>query len=141
VRDADHAIALANASDFGLSASIWSGNTARAARLAERIEAGSVAINDAITVAGMADVPHGGVKLSGHGRSHGLAGLEECVRTKTIVADQFPRWRQAWWFGYGAGYAARIDAFVRFAHGSTLRERLGAIPDVLKLLFSPSRPV
>ena len=141
VRDADEAIALANASEFGLSASIWSRDVARAARLAERIEAGSVAINDSIIVGGMADVPHGGIKHSGYGRSHGIAGLEECVRTKTIVADQFASWRQAWWFGYGPAQTERIDAFVRMAHGPGLRERLSGIVGVLKLLFVPQRPI
>jgi acyl-CoA reductase-like NAD-dependent aldehyde dehydrogenase len=141
VRDADEAIVLANASEFGLSASIWSRDVAAAARLAERIDAGSVAINDSIVVGGMADVPHGGVKHSGSGRSHGMAGLEECVRTKTIVADQFKSWRQAWWFGYGAAQSERIDAYVRFAHGTGIRERLGAVAGLLRLLFSPQRPV
>ena len=141
VRDADEAIALANATEFGLSASIWSRDVARAARLAERIEAGSVAINDSIIVGGMADVPHGGIKHSGYGRSHGMAGLEECVRTKTIVADQFASWRQAWWFGYGPAQAERIDAFVRMAHGPGLGDRLGGIVGVLKLLFAPQRPI
>jgi acyl-CoA reductase-like NAD-dependent aldehyde dehydrogenase len=140
VRDADEAVALANASEYGLAASIWSADTARAARLAERMEVGSVSINDAIVTAGMADVPHGGVKRSGLGRTHGMAGLEECVRTKAIVVDRFPAWRQTWWFGYGARYAAGIDAFVRLAHGTTALERLRAVPPFLKLLLSPRPP-
>ncbi|HVT37579.1 MAG TPA: aldehyde dehydrogenase family protein [Gemmatimonadaceae bacterium] len=140
VRDPDEAVALANASEYGLAASIWSADTARAALLAGRIEAGSVSINDVIVTAGMADVPHGGVKRSGMGRTHGMAGLEECVRTKAIVADRFPSWRQAWWFGYGVRHAAGINAFVRLAHGVRPLERMRAIPPFLKLLFSPGRP-
>ena len=141
VRDAGEAVALANAGDFGLSASIWSGDTARAAQLAGEIRAGSVTINDAIVAAGIADVPHGGVRHSGWGRTHGMAGLEECVRTKATVADRFARWRQAWWFGYGEQHAAGIDAYVRLAHGTSSLDRIRALPLFLKLLFAPKRPV
>jgi succinate-semialdehyde dehydrogenase/glutarate-semialdehyde dehydrogenase len=135
VKDEDEAIALANDSVFGLSASVWSADTARAVRVAEQLEAGSVAINDAVIVAGMADVPHGGVKQSGIGRTHGRAGLEECVRTKAIVADRFTSWRQAWWFGYSAEHEEGIDAFVRVAHSHSLLERLMALPKLISLVF------
>ena len=141
VRDADDAVARANATEFGLSASIWSRDTARATLLAERLVAGSVTINDSIVTAGMADVPHGGLRQSGMGRTHGMAGLEECVRTKAIVADRFPAWRQGWWFGYSREHAAGVDAFVRLAHSTSLWERASAIPAFLRLLFAPSRPV
>jgi acyl-CoA reductase-like NAD-dependent aldehyde dehydrogenase len=141
VKDADEAIALANASEFGLSASIWTADTARAARLAGRIEAGTVVINDSVVIAGMADVPHGGVKQSGIGRTHGKAGLEECVRTKATVIDRFPSWRQAWWFGYSAAHEEGIDAYVRVAHSRSVVERLLALPKFLKFIFKPRRPV
>jgi succinate-semialdehyde dehydrogenase/glutarate-semialdehyde dehydrogenase len=141
VQNADEAIALANASEFGLSASIWSADTARAARMAQRIEAGSVVINDAVVVAGMADVPHGGVKQSGIGRTHGRAGLEECVRTKATVIDRFASWRQAWWFGYSPQHDEGIDAYVRVAHSHSVIERLAALPKFMKFIFKPNRPV
>jgi acyl-CoA reductase-like NAD-dependent aldehyde dehydrogenase len=141
VRDADEAVSLANATEFGLAASIWSRDTARAAKLAERLEAGAVTINDAIVVGGMADVPHGGVKQSGIGRTHGKAGLEECVRTKATVADQFASWRQAWWFGYSREHAEGLDAYVRVAHGRGALDRMRALPAFLKLVFSPKRSV
>ncbi|HET9010900.1 MAG TPA: aldehyde dehydrogenase family protein, partial [Gemmatimonadaceae bacterium] len=99
VRDEDDAVGRANESEFGLSASVWSRDAERARAVAERIEAGTVAINDVAIVAGMADVPHGGVKASGSGRSHGSAGLLECVRTQTLIADRFGGWAQPWWFG------------------------------------------
>lgn len=140
IADAQEGVALANGGDFGLSASIWSADTARAARLARHIEAGSVVINDSVIVPGMADVPHGGVKQSGIGRTHGTAGLEECVRTKAIVADRFPAWRQAWWFGYSPAHEAGIDAYVRVAHSASLLDKLRAVPTLLKFLLHPHRP-
>jgi acyl-CoA reductase-like NAD-dependent aldehyde dehydrogenase len=141
VKDADEAIAMANDSVFGLSASIWSADTAAAARLAQRVEAGTVVINDSVVVAGMADVPHGGVKQSGIGRSHGMAGLEECVRTKATVIDRFASWRQAWWFGYSAAHEDGIDAYVRVAHSPSVIGKLMALPRFLKFVFNPRRPV
>lgn len=141
VRDAEEAIALANASPFGLSASVWSRDRRRAREVARRLEAGTVVINDVTLIAGVAEVPHGGVKESGSARAHGAAGLEECVRTRTIVDDYFTGWRQGWWFGYGADARARSDAYLRLAHGRSLVERLSGVGRVLKLLFRPERPI
>lgn len=141
VRDAEEAIALANRSAFGLSASVWSRDRRRARSIAERLEAGTVVINDVTLVAGVAEVPHGGVKHSGSGRSHGVMGLEECVRTRTIVDDVFVGWRQPWWFGYGPGAAARGDGYLRLAHGRSIWERLSGIRRVVQLVFRPERPV
>jgi len=135
VRDADEAVRLANASEFGLSASVWGRDRRRALAVAERIEAGSVAINDSIIVAGMADVPHGGLKSSGSGRSHAIAGLMECVRTKTIVADAVPGLRQPWWFGYDADHPANIDAAVRLAHATGWAERLRSVGRVVRMVI------
>lgn len=92
-------------------------------------------------VAGIAEVPHGGVKASGYGRSHGALGLEECVRTRTVVDDHFTAWRQGWWFGYGPDAEARADAYTRLTHGSTLLQRLGGLPGTLRLLLRPERPI
>lgn len=136
VRDADEAVTRANESEFGLSASVWSRNADRARALAERIEAGTVAINDVAIVAGMADVPHGGMKSSGSGRSHGSAGLLECVRTQTLVADRFGGWAQPWWFRAGGerDLHAGLDAVLRMLHGGGVRERLGGMRGAVKLM-------
>jgi hypothetical protein len=106
----------------------------RAERVASRLEAGSVANNDVSVVAGMADVPHGGVKASGLGRAHGLAGLMECVHTRTLVADRFARWRQPWWFGYTPARYDDMDAVLRSVHGP-IATRASGVRGTLRLLF------
>ena len=69
VRDADEAVRIANASRYGLSASVWGRDRAHAERVARSLEAGTVVVNDSIVAAGIAEVPHGGVKESGFGSS------------------------------------------------------------------------
>ena len=141
VRDDDEAVRVANDTPFGLSASVWGRDLARAGRVARRIQSGTVHINDAVSVVGMADVPHGGVKESGTGRLHGDAGLRECVRERAIVVDPFPSWRQPWWFGYSGEHARNVDAFARFWHGRSLVERLSGAWRSVRMLVSHERPI
>ena len=80
--DPEDAVARANASPFGLGASVWSSNPRRAYDLAGRLEAGTVWINKHRELA--PGIPFGGIKQSGFGSELGLAGLEEFTRRKVI---------------------------------------------------------
>jgi succinate-semialdehyde dehydrogenase/glutarate-semialdehyde dehydrogenase len=82
VASAEEAIALANDTEFGLGASIWSRNTEYAQTLATQIESGQVFIN-AVTRSNAA-FPFGGIKKSGYGREMGEEGLKEFCTIKTI---------------------------------------------------------
>jgi succinate-semialdehyde dehydrogenase / glutarate-semialdehyde dehydrogenase len=82
VPDVEAAVKLANQSDFGLGASIWSRDIARARRLARRIDAGAVFIN--AMVVSDPRLPFGGIKQSGYGRELGSYGLRELVNIKTV---------------------------------------------------------
>lgn len=137
----DHAVALANDTRYGLSASVWSQDRRRADRVAARLVAGSIALNDSVITAGLAEVPHGGVRASGIGRIHGVEGLLECVRTRTVVDDQLPMFRQPWWFGYGADSASRVDSYLRLTHGRSLLTKLSGIAGTIRMVLFPSRPL
>jgi len=82
VRDEAAAIAAANNSPYGLGATVFSRNPARARRVAAQLEAGSVFIND--FVRSDPTLPFGGIKLSGHGRELGSFGIREFVNIKTV---------------------------------------------------------
>ena len=82
VKDADEAIRLANQTEFGLGAALWSGDVAAARKLARRIEAGAVFING--MVASDPRLPFGGIKRSGYGRELGYHGIREFTNVKTV---------------------------------------------------------
>lgn len=83
--DEEEAVAIANGTDFGLVASIWSNNGARQMRLAKRIRSGQIFINN-YGAGGGVELPFGGTGLSGHGREKGFEALYGFSTLKTVAA-------------------------------------------------------
>jgi succinate-semialdehyde dehydrogenase/glutarate-semialdehyde dehydrogenase len=134
VRDIDEAIAFANATPYGLSASIWTTNLKRGRELAQRIEAGSVLINDAVSHFGACEAPVGGVKASGYGRTHGREGLMEMVRTKYLDFDPITFLHKPWWFSYNQKLLEQLNRFAESQFSRSLLSRLRSVPGSLGLL-------
>ena len=107
----EEAVRLANDSEFGLAASVWTRNRSRGEAMARKIKAGTVMLNDMISCFGIAEAPHGGFKHSGIGRSHGELGLNEMVQVKYVDADLIPGIPKLWWFGYGKQYEEGMYGF------------------------------
>jgi acyl-CoA reductase-like NAD-dependent aldehyde dehydrogenase len=85
----DEAIAHANDSVYGLNASVWTRDVTRGARIAQRIKAGSVAVNDGYHATyGSFASPMGGMKQSGTGRRHGREGVLKYTDTQTVAVQQ-----------------------------------------------------
>ena len=99
VTDERSAVAAANAGAFGLGASVWTRDPARAARVAARVRAGSVWHNDHAYSYGAAQVAWGGRGRSGYGRTHSRHGLYDLSNVKFVDRDS-GRVPVPWWFPY-----------------------------------------
>jgi acyl-CoA reductase-like NAD-dependent aldehyde dehydrogenase len=132
----DEAVRLANDSPYGLSASIWTGDRAKGEALARRLESGAVLVNDATCHVGIAEVPHGGEKESGLGRTHGELGMLETCRPRYVGSDLLDWMRKPWWFGYHEESGVERDAILRVLYSPSLLDRVRAIPAGLRVFFN-----
>jgi acyl-CoA reductase-like NAD-dependent aldehyde dehydrogenase len=108
----DEAIALANASRFGLCASGWTRSRATAHRLQREIEAGVVLINESVVAFGESTATWGGVKESGIGRTHGPYGMLEMCNIKYVAADWGNDRAMPWYYPYDADFGTFIAAAI-----------------------------
>lgn len=117
-RDEAEAVALANASPFALSSSIWTHNQARARRVASQLSAGSCSVNDVIRNIANPYAAFGGNRLSGYGRYHGPEGLRSFSRMKTIMLASDRRAREINWFPFHSRIRHQLANFIKFRHGA-----------------------
>ncbi len=120
----DEAIRLANDSEYGLAASVWTRDQSRGERIARQIKAGTVMVNDAVSCYGISEAPHGGIKASGIGRTHGKLGLNEMVREKYLDVDLLPGIKKPWWYGYGSTMPTAAEGFLDFQFAGRMWRRL-----------------
>lgn len=116
--DEQHAINLANDSDYGLNASVWSNDIIKAERIARQLQVGNWAVNDVIKNIGHAGLPFGGVKNSGFGRYHGAEGLRSFSYTVSGLTSRSTLNDEPNWFPYSNLRYQQMRGFVDFMFGS-----------------------
>jgi len=127
VQDDDDAVAINNDGPFGLSPSVWTGSRARARRIADRLHAGFITINDHLVGFAFAELPYGGVKESGFGRLMGDEGLLEFVRTKSVTGTRLAFPREPHWFPYRSRDVAALRAIMRLGFRPGVLGRIRAL--------------
>ncbi|SEF92374.1 Acyl-CoA reductase [Bryocella elongata] len=126
------AMARANDSPFALAASIFTGDSAQADRIASQLNAGGVSINDAIRQVGNPVAAFGGNRASGYGRYHGECGLRAFSRVKTRMITSGKGTHERHWFPASAKTFRELQAVLQLRHGT------GSLAGRLKALVSAS---
>jgi succinate-semialdehyde dehydrogenase/glutarate-semialdehyde dehydrogenase len=111
---------------------VWTLDRGRGERIAKRIEAGMVWVNDHMYSHGTCQCVWGGVKNSGLGHSHSKFGFYECTNIKQLVWEP-SRTRNFWWHPYDESLGRAIDASARLLYGRD--------DDKLKALREGARPL
>jgi acyl-CoA reductase-like NAD-dependent aldehyde dehydrogenase len=132
VADEREAIALANDSDLGLGASVWTRDTKRGERIAREIEAGMVWVNDGLYTHVSPDAPWGGIKESGYGRMHSAAELRDLVYVKNIGINK--QRAQDWNYPYSATSLDYIRGGIEILHGA-VADKVKGIQRVMRFLM------
>jgi succinate-semialdehyde dehydrogenase/glutarate-semialdehyde dehydrogenase len=116
VESEDEAVRLANDSEFGLGASVWTKDRARGERIAAELQAGMVWINDHMFSHGACQCSWGGIKASGLGRTHSKFGLYECVNVKLRVWEP-SHVGNSWWHPYDETLGQALKASATLLYG------------------------
>ncbi len=115
VVDPDAAIAAANASPYGLAASVWGRDLLAARAVADRLDAGMVSVNDAVTPSAHASAPFGGTKASGFGRTRGELGLREFAQPQ-VFQSRAPGGLRPQLFPYSSRLEGMLAVYRRLFH-------------------------
>jgi acyl-CoA reductase-like NAD-dependent aldehyde dehydrogenase len=117
VSDADEAVRLANDSPYGLAASVFGRDVARAEQVARRIEAGAACVNDAQLNYFALELPMGGWKESGMGSRHGAPGIRKYCRQQSLLITRLAPKREIHMFPYRARTTRLIAQALKLFYG------------------------
>jgi acyl-CoA reductase-like NAD-dependent aldehyde dehydrogenase len=118
VRDAEEGVRLANDSPYGLQASVWTKDAAKGERLARRIEAGAVTVNDAQVNYVALELPMGGWKESGLGTRHGADGIRKYTKKQSVLVTRFaPMKRDLHMMPYSSRRTGLVKRLLKLVYG------------------------
>ncbi|MBN2002717.1 MAG: aldehyde dehydrogenase family protein [Anaerolineae bacterium] len=136
VKDDDEALRLANATPYGLTASVWSRDKERAWKLACRLEVGTVAVNDHLWPFFAPEAPWGGIKSSGMGRIGGEWGLQSMTFPKAISYDRINLPREFYWSPRPTWMHTVFRQAIPLLYSRQIRKKLAALTRLISLIGS-----
>ncbi|MEK6543335.1 MAG: aldehyde dehydrogenase family protein [Elusimicrobiota bacterium] len=137
-KDEDEAVRLANDSEYGLTASVWTRDIERGRQLAGRIKAGTVTVNDNVYTFALSQTPWGGHGLSGFGRTHSIYGMLELVDVHHIHVNRSGSFSKSfWWFGYSETTYKLICRMADTLTAPGIWSKVKAIPDMIRMALLP----
>lgn len=122
IRDAEEGVRLANDSEYGLQASVWTGDVDRGEELARRIEAGVVCVNDAQVNYTALNLPMGGWKASGLGSRHGANGIRKYTKVQSLLVTRRALKREPFMFPYKASTTMLLRRVFKLLYGRGKRD-------------------
>ena len=120
VDDEEAALRMANDSDYGLGANVWTRDRSKGLAMARRVESGSVCVNDMTMTYGVQEAPFGGVKHSGVGQVNGETGLKGYCHATPIIVDRFGGKQTADRYPYTREKDEQIRKVMRLQWGTAL---------------------
>ncbi|MBV9197156.1 MAG: aldehyde dehydrogenase family protein [Solirubrobacterales bacterium] len=122
VDDVEEGIRLANDTEYGLQASVWTRDLVRGEALARRIEAGAVCVNDAQMNYSALNLPMGGWKASGLGTRHGAAGIRKYTKVQSLMLTRLAPRREPFMFPYRPWRTLMLRRMFRLFYGRGRRD-------------------
>jgi len=134
VADAAEAVRRANASRYGLTASVWTADLRGAEKLAKELRAGVVTINNHSFTGALPSAPWGGVGETGWGITGSPLALDHLTRPRFVLLDRNRASRELWWYPYTDTLKKIALAFAKLRGGAPLGGRIGALFSLIGLL-------